>query len=141
MQDLLPEAKKYGVLPLDNSTLTRWNAESVTERKSLNKAHLVICFDFRHATAVAFPVFSAWENSSAASTHRLVGSGNRLVGGSNRTFTNAGAMSRSAGFARPAGFARANAAFGNRFITNKALTSSFVRAPVFQGRFHGSHWP
>jgi len=71
----------------------------------------------------------------------FVGSGNRLVGGSNRTFTTAGAMSRSAGFARPAGFARANAAFGNRFITNKALTSSFVRAPVFQGRFHGSHWP
>jgi len=71
----------------------------------------------------------------------FVGSGNRFVGGSNRTFTTAGAMSRSAGFARPAGFARANAAFGNRFITNKALTSSFVRAPVFQGRFHGSHWP
>jgi LTXXQ motif family protein len=67
--------------------------------------------------------------------------GNRFVGGSPRTnFVTAGALSRPA-FARSPGFARVHAALGNRVITNAAFRSSFARAPVFQGRFHGSHWP
>jgi hypothetical protein len=82
-----------------------------------------------------------------------VGHGTHVVGGASRTFVTAGAIARPAGlarpvglahparFARPAGFARVNAAFGNRFIANNAFRSAFVRAPVFHGRFHGSHWP
>jgi hypothetical protein len=76
-----------------------------------------------------------------------VGGGTHLVGGASRTFATAGAVSRVAGparpvgFARPAGFARVHAAFGNRFIANNTFKSAFVRAPVFHGRFQGSHWP
>jgi hypothetical protein len=72
----------------------------------------------------------------------FVGStGNRFVGASPRTnFVTASALSRPA-ISRPPGFARVHAALGNRVITNAAFRSSFARAPVFQGRFHGSHWP
>jgi hypothetical protein len=61
--------------------------------------------------------------------------GARFAGASSHTFATAGALSR------PAGLARAHAAFGNRVITNGAFRSSFARPPIFFGRFHGSHWP
>jgi hypothetical protein len=74
----------------------------------------------------------------------FVGSaGHRFVGASPHTnFVTASALSRQATLpARSPGFARVHAALGNRVITNAAFRSSFARAPVFQGRFHGSHWP
>ena len=58
----------------------------------------------------------------------------RFTGNSPRTFTAAAALSRP-------GFARGHAAWRGRAITNAALQPSFVRAPRFHGRFHGSHWP
>jgi hypothetical protein len=58
----------------------------------------------------------------------------RFTGNSPRTFTAAAALSRP-------GFARGHAAWRGRAITNAALRSSFVRAPRFHGRFHGSQWP
>ena len=64
--------------------------------------------------------------------------GARFVGASHHTFATAGA---SGALSRPAGLARAHAAFGNRVITNAAFKSSFARPPIFFGRFHGSHWP
>jgi hypothetical protein len=63
------------------------------------------------------------------------GAGPHFAGASPRTFATAGALSR------PAGLARAHAAFGNRVIANAAFKSSFARPPIFFGRFHGSHWP
>jgi hypothetical protein len=54
-----------------------------------------------------------------------------------------GPGSRHAGgsHSRPAKFARAHSAFGNKVITNAAFRASMARAPTFIGRFHGSHWP
>jgi hypothetical protein len=80
-------------------------------------------------------------HSSTARISPFVGSGNRFVGASTRTIATARTLSGPVGFARPAGFARVNAAFGNRFIANAAFRSSFTRTPIFFGRFAGSPWP
>ena len=78
---------------------------------------------------------SAGHFSAAARLSHSVGAGNRFPGSSARTFTTAAALSHRAHFSR------VGAAFGHRVITNPAFRSSFVRGPVFSGRFHGSHWP
>jgi hypothetical protein len=71
----------------------------------------------------------------------FVGSGTRFVGHATPTLAAARTLSGPAGFTRPAGFARVNATFGNRFIANAAFKSSFKHTPIFFGRFAGSPWP
>jgi hypothetical protein len=117
--------------------------------RSMGVAHFsgsgVRSFGATHVTTRSFSPSVA--RSGPFKISPAVGGGTHVVGGASRTFATAGALSRPAGlahhagFARPAGFARVNAAFGNRFIANNAFKSAFVRAPVFHGRFQGSHWP
>jgi LTXXQ motif family protein len=78
---------------------------------------------------------SAGHFSATAKLSHSVGPSSRFAGSSPRPFTTAAALSHRAHFSR------VSAAFGHKVITNPAFRSSFVRGPVFSGRFHGSHWP
>jgi hypothetical protein len=52
-----------------------------------------------------------------------------------------GTLMKASAHARPVRLGRARSQLGNRIITNAAFRSSIAAAPLFHGRFHGSHWP